>query len=211
MLGTSVDLCCNLDWWQPSSQDQLKKNALHFVFPKPRWTKTACQSTRRSISIAHAQTHLIDAFRRDLGTQVVSDIGDKTYVCFNASPNRTATHARWDRAWPSRSRPRSVRTPTEGPRSRSPPVVDLKSAAVGTSASGKRHQKQQSLDNIRRHIRGLTSDLAARDRSSNSRAITTHKMIMTMRGHTLLSLDWKSETTKSWLSSRMGASFEAGE
>ena len=44
----------------------------------------------KSIAIAEGPNNLIEAFRRELGTQVVSDIGEKTDAYFYAGPNRSA-------------------------------------------------------------------------------------------------------------------------
>ena len=46
----------------------------------------------KSIAIATGPQNLIEAFRRDFGTQVVTDIGEKTDAYFYARPSRMAPH-----------------------------------------------------------------------------------------------------------------------
>ena len=98
-------------------QDQVS-NALHFAFPE--------MVDAVSITIADGLKLLIEALRRDLGTQVVSDAGD-------AAPPWIETE---EVAYAQLPKLYNLLVPTIGD------ILHL--AAIGTSVSGKRHQQQET-------------------------------------------------------------------
>ena len=101
-------------------QDQVS-NALHFAFPE--------MVDAVSITIADGLKLLIEALRRDLGTQVVSYAGDKA----DAAPPWIETE---EVAYAQLPKLHNLLVPTIGD------ILHL--AAIGTSVSGKRHQQQET-------------------------------------------------------------------